>query len=208
MVTTKKANNLHLLLDLGEVLIPLNFKPLFKAFDLFKNTDGDLSGDALARWGLYDKFERGDLDEQGFRVALAEALGREVPHEQFLSHWNSVFDGHLPEVDEFLKEMSSQMPVFALSNTNPSHMLEVKRLYPWLSSFREVFTSYELKARKPEAEIFQRALTRMNARAEDVIFVDDRKENVESAHKLGINAYVAARSVERLREIVALHRTS
>jgi HAD superfamily hydrolase (TIGR01509 family) len=40
---------------------------------------------------------------------------------------------------------------------------------------------------KPDAQIYQRTLTRLGAQAEEAVFVDDKLENVEAARHLGMH---------------------
>ncbi|WP_116113198.1 HAD family hydrolase [Austwickia chelonae] len=52
------------------------------------------------------------------------------------------------------------------------------------------FYSYELKVAKPDPAYFERILARLGAAAADVLFVDDRVDNVESARSVGLHAEV------------------
>ena len=48
--------------------------------------------------------------------------------------------------------------------------------------------SYEVKLIKPEREIYEMLLSRYDLKAEECVFVDDRKRNCEGAEKVGIKA--------------------
>jgi len=52
--------------------------------------------------------------------------------------------------------------------------------------FDTVVLSYRSGARKPQAEIYQEALAGLKVEATDVVFVDDKQENLEGAETLGI----------------------
>lgn len=54
--------------------------------------------------------------------------------------------------------------------------------------FDEIVFSAEIKMRKPEPEIFNYLLQRLDARPEEAIFVDDYSENIKSAQALGLRA--------------------
>lgn len=56
--------------------------------------------------------------------------------------------------------------------------------------FDEVFTSAELGTIKPRPEIFSAVLERLQVEAEDLLFIDDRLENIEAAARLGINGHL------------------
>jgi len=52
--------------------------------------------------------------------------------------------------------------------------------------FQQTTNSYQLGFRKPDQKFFQGALKLIKSKAEEVIFIDDNLQNVESASKLGI----------------------
>ena len=53
------------------------------------------------------------------------------------------------------------------------------------SHFGHLLFSCELKLAKPDPECYTRALARLGASAEEVIFIDDRSETVTAAAALG-----------------------
>jgi putative hydrolase of the HAD superfamily len=56
--------------------------------------------------------------------------------------------------------------------------------------FEEVFVSGELGTLKPGADIFQAALAGLNIPAHEMIFIDNREENIRGAEALGIVGHV------------------
>jgi len=63
-----------------------------------------------------------------------------------------------------------------------------------LSEFEYIFTSYELKDRKPEGSIYRKMLEGMSrghasAYATDCLFVDDMPDNIATAHSLGMETF-------------------
>jgi len=59
--------------------------------------------------------------------------------------------------------------------------------------------SYELRAAKPEAAIYQHALKGLGVEPAEALFIDDRPENVEGAQACGIRS-IQFESPRRLRE--------
>lgn len=53
-----------------------------------------------------------------------------------------------------------------------------------------VLVSSDLGVRKPDAEIYHRALERFGAEAHNTFFTDDSASNIEGANALGIHGYV------------------
>ena len=54
----------------------------------------------------------------------------------------------------------------------------------------KVFVSYRLKLLKPDPEIYRQVLKQLNLLPHEVIFVDDKRKNVEAARKIGITSIV------------------
>ena len=52
--------------------------------------------------------------------------------------------------------------------------------------FDALYLSYQLKVMKPSEEIFHKMLEGEQAQAEETLFIDDGKANVEAANRLGI----------------------
>ena len=54
----------------------------------------------------------------------------------------------------------------------------------------KVLVSYRLKLLKPDPEIYRQTLKQLNLLPHEVIFVDDKRKNVEAARKIGITSIV------------------
>jgi FMN phosphatase YigB (HAD superfamily) len=71
------------------------------------------------------------------------------------------------------------------------------------SAFDWAILSFEARAMKPEAAIYEAAIARAGVNADEVFFTDDREENVAGARAVGIDAvlFTGAEDLERaLRE--------
>jgi putative hydrolase of the HAD superfamily len=77
--------------------------------------------------------------------------------------------------------------------------LEVERALP--AHFDVVVISFEVACAKPDSRIYQITLDRLGVTPEQALFVDDRAENVEGAHRLGIGTlqFTGADRVGELR---------
>jgi len=78
-------------------------------------------------------------------------------------------------------------PLAMLSNA-PGELAEAISRLPVAAHFGHLIFSCELKSAKPDPECYDRALARIGARADEVIFVDDRSENVAAAAALGLRS--------------------
>lgn len=83
-----------------------------------------------------------------------------------------------------------QQKVGILSNTNQAHVIWLRQHLPELDEFDRVIMSNEVGLAKPDAAIYELALTRLEAKAEQTIFIDDRAENVRGARSIGMTGIV------------------
>jgi putative hydrolase of the HAD superfamily len=60
----------------------------------------------------------------------------------------------------------------------------------WLSPFEARYFSCRLRLSKPEPAIYEAVIARLGAKPEDIIFLDDRADNVAAASGRGIRAYI------------------
>lgn len=76
--------------------------------------------------------------------------------------------------------------VYILSNW-PEHVYEKFKEEMWfLDKVDGYILSYRDKVIKPDAEIYNLLLNRFDLKAEECVFIDDRKENTVGAEKVGI----------------------
>jgi putative hydrolase of the HAD superfamily len=88
--------------------------------------------------------------------------------------------------------------VALLSNIPREQWAALKDGLTWLSLCDVVVLSYELGLAKPNPEVYRRCLEQLSLTAAEVLFVDDRPDNVAAAAALGINA-VLFTTVDDLR---------
>jgi len=80
-----------------------------------------------------------------------------------------------------------------LSNTNKLHIDWIKDKVEFYDDFKNQFhvfyLSHEINLRKPNANIYEFVLLENNLKPEECLFIDDTKENTDSASKLGIHTW-------------------
>ena len=83
-----------------------------------------------------------------------------------------------------------------LSNTNELHYTELyKTAGIFLQEFDRIFLSYEIGLAKPSVEVYNYILSELCVSPADVVFIDDSPENVRSADRIGIKAYLHSGSL-------------
>lgn len=95
--------------------------------------------------------------------------------------------------------------IYGLSNWDEDSFALIKKQHPELFDlFDGIVISGQVKANKPHETIYQILLDRYQLLAEHCWFIDDQKENVEAAQKLGINAVVHSSCFVKLIQNIRL----
>jgi putative hydrolase of the HAD superfamily len=100
--------------------------------------------------------------------------------------------------ESMLENLAARYRLLLLSNTNAIHFESLRETHLMLRHFHHLVLSYEVKAMKPQPEIFHSAIALAECRPEECFYTDDIGEYVEAARKLGIDA-VQFQSLDQLQ---------
>lgn len=104
-------------------------------------------------------------------------------------------------------QVEGELAVGAISNTNAVHVAWLDAHAPELNEFELVIMSNEVGLRKPDPEIYELAMEILDASPAQILYVDDRAENVEAARQLGTNA-ILHRDWIKTRSLIDAWRSS
>ncbi len=85
-----------------------------------------------------------------------------------------------------------------LSNMGDSVLESVERNFSWIHRFDVLIWSYQVRLAKPDPAIYRILLARLGTRPEEILFLDDKPVNVETARRLGMKALVFS-NINQLR---------
>jgi len=178
-----------LLFDLGGVVIGIDWEHVFESWA----KHSPLSPDEMCRRfkmdNAYEQHERGELSEAGYFAHLRPLLEFEGNDEAFRNGWNAVFVGEIEETVEVLRRLRSRIPLYLLSNSNPTHEAFWKGAHSdTIALFSKVFVSSTLGHRKPERAAFDMVARETGIELKSMLFFDDTLENVEGARAAGLEA--------------------
>ena len=98
-----------------------------------------------------------------------------------------------------------RMPLYAFSNTNPTHVAHFSQAYAdVLSHFREIFLSSSIGLRKPDAEAYDHVVRAIGVPASRILFFDDSAANIEGARARGLCAIHVTSTDDVARALTAL----
>ncbi|MBU0528243.1 HAD family phosphatase [bacterium] len=173
--------------DIGGVLLDVHPERTIKQLSTLTNLTEKEIVKAFPM-DAHHKYERGEITNSEFYNEVKNSLpvSNNLTEEQFWNTW-SLLVGEETEVVKTMNSLTKKYPVWLLSNTNPYHILEEER-FKLFDKITGGIYSFEVGSRKPEEDIYLKALEIAGTIAEKSLFIDDLIENVEMARSLNINA--------------------
>ena len=113
--------------------------------------------------------------------------------KEYLDKQLTIDSDFLKLVVEFQKEYSLAL----LSNDVKEWSNYLRQKFGLNKIFNEVVISGDVGLRKPDERIYQLLLDKINAQAEDCVFVDDNLNNLRAASELGIKTIRFIRNEEK-----------
>ncbi len=194
----------NLLLDLGGVLLEIDFARTISALEQLK--DPSLPPVHFHRDSQDEEFallDIGAIDIDAFADKLIARHGLIPDREAVKAAWNALLVGPYAGRAEQLAQLKPHFSMALLSNTNLYHFETYKEMCaPMFSQLDHLFLSYEMGVRKPGSEIFLQALDTMGWKADETLFVDDAIVNIDGAKAAGLRTFHLDRH-DQFDELVA-----
>jgi len=174
----------HVIFDLGNVLVKVNLNPFVYQFSkTFKIEPSELKKNEND--GAYLDFQVGKINGEEFHRITCEHYHHFVPIDRFKQIWSSMLVGEIDGTADIVRMLHEKKYALSiLSNTDPWHFESCEQIVPDLQKFEHIFLSYNLKMKKPDAEIFLTVAEKLGAKAEHCLFIDDLEQNIASAKSL------------------------
>jgi putative hydrolase of the HAD superfamily len=176
-----------LLFDLGGVVIDIDFERAFAHWASCAGCDAALLRERFTQDEPYRRHEIGAIGIEEYLRSLRGSLGIELTHAQLLEGWNAIFVGEVPGIAELLARAARRLPLYAFTNTNPTHAAYWSAKFPdTVKHFRKIFISSSIGLRKPDIEAFEFVVEEIGAPAGRIVFFDDAPANIEGARACGL----------------------
>jgi HAD superfamily hydrolase (TIGR01509 family) len=171
--------------DLGKVLLDFDYgiairRLLPRCRVTLEQLRQMLTGDRL----LVD-YEAGLVTTGEFFSRLQAAIGYEGTLDEFRRGFGDIFTPIEPMVALHAELRRGGVPTYVLSNTNELAVDFVRAQYPWFREFDGLVLSYEHRAMKPAAALYEVAERLSGLTGPDLFYLDDRAENVEAGFARG-----------------------
>lgn len=178
-----------IIFDLGGVLIDWNPEYVFlKAFNgNHKKMKWFLNTICTMQWN--------ENQDAGYPIKKAtEDLIKQFPDyktyiKMYYGNWENMLGGQITGTVKILDTLikTKNYKVVALTNWSNETFPIAKKHFDFLQWFEGIVVSGDEKTIKPHKAIFNVTLNRFNIKAENSIFIDDNKRNIEASIRYGFN---------------------
>jgi len=145
-------------------------------------------------WRFRPAYDRGDLTANSYWAAVLREEGRELTKEEVSKlveldseSWGRPNPAVLQWVEQ-LRQAGIQLAVLSNMPLEISRYLEANR--PWLALYQHLMFSCDLRLVKPDPAIYHACLKTLNMAPQEVLFLDDRMDNVQASANLGIHSFL------------------
>ena len=190
--------------DLGKVLVDFDYS--IAARKIAARSDkapADLHA-FLGSSPLLVEYESGRLTRQTFYEAIRDAIGFRGDVAEFGNYFAEIFT-EMPGTIALHAELRRRgFKTYIFSNTNDLAIEHVRRDFPFFQNFDGYIFSYEVGAMKPDAPIYEAMETMCGRRGADLIYLDDRAENIAAGAARGWRTVLHASPEQSRRELARL----
>jgi FMN phosphatase YigB (HAD superfamily) len=131
------------------------------------------------------QYECGQISRQKFFETISGVIGFQGSHDEFNGYFAAIFT-EMPGTIALHEELRQRgFRTFILSNTNDLAIEHVRRDFPFFKNFDGYIFSYEVGSMKPAAKIYEALENLTGKRGADLIYIDDRPENIATGAARG-----------------------
>lgn len=171
--------------DLGKVLVDFDYSIAGRRVAAMADLPEKAIQDFLERSPTLVRFETGRISAEEFYEAVRRETGFRGSFEQFAGFFADIF-WEIPEMVALHRTLRERgFATWIFSNTNPLAVGHIRRHFPFFREFDGYILSYEVHAMKPDPKIYEAFEARSGRRGSEVLYLDDRPENVAAGAARG-----------------------
>ena len=196
--------NQIVLFDLGNVVLDWDPTRLYKNL-LASQEEAERFYREVCTLDWHTHHDRGmDMRENAERLIKIHPDRADLIHA-WRTGWLDMFHGYVDGVPQIIQDLKYQStPIFALTNFPAEKWDETASAFPILNEFEDVIISGVEKVVKPDPKIYEITLERINTpNASNIIFFDDRQDNVDAAIKAGMRAYLFTTPMQLRSDLIS-----
>ncbi|HXI72398.1 MAG TPA: HAD family phosphatase [Verrucomicrobiae bacterium] len=171
-------NSPVIVFDLGKVLVDFDYSIAARRIAARCTNAPENLHAFLGSSPLLVQYETGALSRQDFFEAMRQATGFLGEVNEFGEFFADIFTAIPPMIELHASLRARGLKTYIFSNTNDLAIEHIRRNFPFFKNFDGYIFSYEVKAMKPDAPIYQALEQMTGKRGNEIIYIDDRTENI------------------------------
>jgi putative hydrolase of the HAD superfamily len=174
--------------DLGKVLVDFDYSIAARKVAARSTKSLQDLAAFLSASPLLIQYESGAVNRREFFGQIRDAVGFQGGLAEFGSYFADIFTEISPMIALHAELRRCGHKTYIFSNTNDLAIEHVERNFPFFKNFDGYIYSCEVGAMKPDAKIYE-AMEKMCGRSgADIIYLDDRSENIQAGLARGWRA--------------------
>lgn len=157
----------------------------------------------------YDKYkiemERGTYSTLDYLRDYSEFFNKkDISYEEYIKNYDEIgnkYGGVYQEAVNILNKLKRDgYKVYMLSNLNDTAFKSFSNEFD-IRVFDDLFLSFKLHMVKPEKEIYEYVIKKINDNPKEMCFFDDKQINIDAAKECNMNAFVTTgETIEKMVE--------
>jgi putative hydrolase of the HAD superfamily len=131
-------------------------------------------------------YDRGDLTPEEYWTTVVDSPPSAEQLAALIDVDSTSWTHPNPETLAAVRDAATAGIRLAILSNAPDRPARAIESMQWLTGFERVFFSCDLRLTKPDPRIFRTVIARLDAAPHDILFVDDRIENIEAAQRAGM----------------------
>ena len=174
--------------DLGKVLLDFDYGIAARKLSRRSRMEPGPLAHLLSQSELIYRFETGRLSAREFFEEVRAAAGFSGSFEEFAECFSNIFTPIEPMVQLHERLRREGFRTFVFSNTNELAANHIRKTYPFFADFDGYVLSFEHGVMKPDARLYEVVERVTGCRGADLLYLDDRPENVAAGAARGWQA--------------------
>jgi glucose-1-phosphatase len=191
----------NIILDIGGVLIDLDYYKSYSAFEKIGLSNFEKLFNPIYQSQLFQLYETGKLNTSQFISELKTISKKDNADFEIIEAWNAMLLNIPQSRVNTLLRLKGKYKCFLLSNINPLHEAkfkqEVQKVINWngfVDIFENIYLSYKVGMRKPDSNFYHLVLNENRLKAHETLLIDDSNLNINGAIQCQINTILADKS--------------
>ena len=179
----------NIIFDIGNVL--LEFNPKIYVSSKVSEEKVEEIYKCIFQSDEWLMLDRGIISEEEAKINI---INRNIENEELINlvfeNWYNILMPIESSVNVLKRLKQNEYKVYYLSNFHLAAFEHVTHKYEFFQNFNGGVVSYKVRLLKPEKEIYEMIINRYHLEANETLFIDDMKENVNAAVELGLKGII------------------